>query len=219
MRIIITTTPNNKIIPFEYQQLLTGAIHKWLGSNNEEHDALSLYSFSWLKNGRAEKAGINFMYGATFFISSFDEGIIKKIITGIQNDPTMFCGMAVRELTIQQTPQFGNEASFSLASPVFIKRRLDDRIKFYYHDDDESDTFMTETLVKKLNEAGIDSKNVQVAFDKNYRNPSRKGTTYKGVKSIGSICPVIIKGTPEQIAFAWNVGLGNSTGIGFGALV
>jgi CRISPR/Cas system endoribonuclease Cas6 (RAMP superfamily) len=29
---------------------------------------------------------------------------------------------------------------------------------------------------------------------------------------------VIIKGTPEQLAFAWNVGLGNSTGIGFGAL-
>ena len=27
-----------------------------------------------------------------------------------------------------------------------------------------------------------------------------------------------LKGSPEQIAFAWDVGVGNSTGIGFGAL-
>ena len=39
-----------------------------------------------------------------------------------------------------------------------------------------------------------------------------------GIKNKASICPVIVKGTSEQIAFAWNVGVGNSTGIGFGAL-
>jgi CRISPR/Cas system endoribonuclease Cas6 (RAMP superfamily) len=31
-------------------------------------------------------------------------------------------------------------------------------------------------------------------------------------------CPIIIKGKPETKLFAWNVGLGNSTGIGFGAI-
>jgi CRISPR-associated endoribonuclease Cas6 len=127
--------------------------------------------------------------------------------------------MSVAELTIVQDPNFGIVKRFEVASPIFIKRHVGDRTKFYYYNDDEANALMTETLVNKLKKADLNHENVSVEFDKTYRNPTKKGTTYKGIKSIGSICPVIIKGTPEQIAFAWNVGLGNSTGIGFGALV
>jgi CRISPR-associated endoribonuclease Cas6 len=41
---------------------------------------------------------------------------------------------------------------------------------------------------------------------------------YKGIANKANWCPVIIKGRPETKLFAWNVGLGNSTGIGFGAI-
>ena len=56
-------------------------------------------------------------------------------------------------------------------------------------------------------------------FDENYSNPKIKGTFYKKHKKKGSICPVIIEVSPESIAFAWNVGIGNNTGMGFGALI
>ena len=42
--------------------------------------------------------------------------------------------------------------------------------------------------------------------------------TYNGIKNRASLVPIVIEGTTEQITFAWSVGLGNSTGIGFGAL-
>lgn len=52
MRLHLTTTSNTEIIPFEYQQKLVGVLHKWLGDANKEHGSLSLYSFSWLQNGK-----------------------------------------------------------------------------------------------------------------------------------------------------------------------
>ncbi|MGN9307593.1 CRISPR-associated endoribonuclease Cas6 [Enterococcus faecium] len=57
-----------------------------------------------------------------------------------------------------------------------------------------------------------------MSFDRTYYAAKTKLVYYKNIGNKTSICPVIIEGTPEQIAFAWNVGVGNSTGIGFGAL-
>lgn len=51
-----------------------------------------------------------------------------------------------------------------------------------------------------------------------YSGKRIKLMTYKGIKNKASMCPVIIKGTLQSKQFAWNVGIGNSTGIGFGAI-
>lgn len=45
MRIQLKISPNKEVVPFGYQHLLTGAIHKWLGEN-QEHGSSSFYSFS-----------------------------------------------------------------------------------------------------------------------------------------------------------------------------
>lgn len=42
--------------------------------------------------------------------------------------------------------------------------------------------------------------------------------TYRGIGNRANMCPVIIDGRPETKAFAWEVGIGNSTGIGFGSI-
>jgi len=90
-----------------------------------------------------------------------------------------------------------------------------------YHvsfDDENASDYLTETLKRKLSLAGLPIDNLKVSFDKNYHSPKTKIITYKGIGNRVNFCPVIVEGTPEQIAFAWNVGVGNSTGIGFGAL-
>jgi len=69
-----------------------------------------------------------------------------------------------------------------------------------------------------MKKAGLKSEGVSVRFDKNYDRPIRKKITYKGIGNKGSICPVVVEGNKEAVAFAWDVGIGNSTGIGFGAL-
>ena len=218
MRIHLNLTPNTRIVPFNYQQNLVGSFHRWLGKNTL-HDSLSLYSLSWLRKGKAVKNGLSFDNGAQWFISSIDTDMIRKLIMSIIEDPSVNWGMEVQEITIQQEPKFTNEAYFKVCSPVFIKRTMSKQIKYYLYSDPESGLLMTETLQHKLKSVGLNDSGVEVRFDSSYPNPQTKKITFNNIDSRASLCPVIIKGTPEQIAFAWNVGVGNSTGIGFGSLL
>ncbi len=222
MRIHLKLTPNKEPVPFNYQENLTGAVNKWMGKN-QDHDKISLYSFSWLTKGKTvkNKTGIknlNFESGTGFFISAWDEAIIKSIIDGIQKDPGIAFGFKVQEIIIQETPDFTSREHFEAASPIFIKRKIEDRIKYYYHDNKEAGDLLTETLKNKMKVAGIEDESLEIKFDPSYTRAYKKGTKYNGIQNIGSVCPVIIKAKPETKAFAWNVGLGNSTGIGFGAI-
>ena len=220
MRIYCKTTQNTSIVPYNYQSFLSGALHKWLGIN-EEHDDTSLYSFSWLMNGKGTDNGLNFQNGSQWFISAYNADFIKKIIQGIQKDPAMFHGLEVSEVVLSEDPQFKSGHIFKVANPVFIKRKIEDKKKFFYYDNPESASFLTETLSYKLEKAGLSSENVSVEFvpEALRDTPKLKGFTHKNIFNKGSLCPVRVNGTPEQLAFAWNVGIGSSTGIGFGALI
>ncbi|MEM6767880.1 MAG: CRISPR-associated endoribonuclease Cas6 [Bacteroidota bacterium] len=216
MRIYIRLTANEERVPFNYQQLLVGTFHKWLGSNNI-HDTTSLYSLSWLDHGIVNKHGFDFPNGATFFISAHDTSLVKQLIDAVQQDARLFCGMGAEELVLKPTPTFGEYQRYIVQSPILIKRKQGERIQFYYPENPESDSLMTETLRRKLKLAGL-SHNVRVSFDREYPRPVKKLCTYKGIKNKGTLNPVIVEGDPEAVSFAWEVGIGNSTGIGFGAV-
>lgn len=217
MRIHIQFISNGKRIPFNYQPVLTGALHKWIG-RNEIHDDISLYSFSWFMGGDASREGLRFNKEGHFFISSFDGEVLRKIIRGIQSDPLIGYGLTVKEVILQEDPAFQSAATFFCASPILIKRRTAQKEIHYTYDNQESDQYLTETLRTKLKKAGLSDKGVTVGFDRNYNAPRTKVIYYNSIGNKANLCPVKITGTPEQIAFAWNVGAGNSTGIGFGAL-
>lgn len=218
MRIHLKLSSNKEKVPYNYQSVLTGKFHKWLGTN-DFHDRISLYSFSWLRKAKGAKHGLNFPSGSTWFISSHDDDVIKKIIDGVRQDSHLAWGMLVQDIIIQETPSFGEEALFNVGSPVFIKRWKNDRAEFIYYYHDASESCLTDTLKHKLREAKMSEEGVSVEFDKNYKNPKTKVITFKDVKNKGSVCPVIVRGSSEQISFAWNVGVGNLTGIGFGSLI
>lgn len=223
MRIIIHTTPNSTVVPFDYQQKLVGTIHKWLG-NNEIHDKISLYSFSWLMNGKMIKdQGFTFPEGANFFVSFYEEEYLKILIRTILSDPEMFCGLEVRDVSVVNQPSFSEESqSFGLASPIFIKRLQEGtrNYKFYLYDDADSNRLMTETLKHKMQEAGLpEDEKLKVEFDLTYPRKRVKMVTIHGIKSKASMCPVVIHGSSESKLFAWTVGIGNSTGSSFGSLL
>jgi len=218
MRIYLKLTANKQACPFNYQQNLVGVLHKWLGKNTL-HDYLSLYSLSWLSAGRnIENRYLNFPNGATWFVSSHNNDLIKKLIKGIQTDPDVAFGMQVIEMAIKQTPDFGESMIFPVATPVLVQRTVGREKIQYGFDDPKVDELLTETFKNKMKKAGLKSEGVSVRFDKNYDRPIRKKITYKGIGNKGSICPVVVEGNKEAVAFAWDVGIGNSTGIGFGAL-
>lgn len=218
MRLHLRTTKSKELVPFNYQTFLTGALHKWIGKNNLHDERLSLYSFSWLFGGTALKNGLRFESGAQFFISVHDQQLLKSIIQGVRKEPKIAFGLDVNEVIIQEDPVFEKEQKFMTASPIFIKRTIEGKERHFEFHEMESSVLLTETLQNKLRKAGLDDAGVSVRFDMNYSNPKTKLVYYNQIGNKVNICPVIIKGTPDQILFAWNVGMGNSTGIGFGAL-
>ena len=217
MRIHLKIKTSNQIVPFNHQHLLTGVVHKWL-CWNQEHGALSLYSFSRLEAGRKAKDGLLFESGSSFFFSTWDENQAKQMIEGIQKDPEMFNGMQVTEVIMQPTPDLSEKELFYPASPVFIKRHDENRTEHIIYDDPRANQFLKETLENKMKKAGLTDETLDIRFDLSYHRAGTKLVTYKNIKNRANWCPVIIKGKPETKAFAWEVGLGNSTGVGFGAV-
>ena len=218
MRIYLKLTRNTELIPYNYQSFLTGALHKWMGENNVEHGQVSLYSFSWLQNMDAVENGLNTKFNSSFFISAHNDFTIKSILSGIREDPAVCFGIRVSDVIIQETPLFNSPQRFELASPVFIRRFIEEKDYHITYDDERSAGYLTETMKKKLLIAGLPDSGVRIRFEETYASPKTKVIKYKDIGNKVNICPVVVEGTPEQLSFVWNVGVGNCTGIGFGAL-
>ncbi|MCS7027585.1 MAG: CRISPR-associated endoribonuclease Cas6 [Bacteroidia bacterium] len=227
MRISIQFSPNKQPVDFNYIDLLIRRFHQWLGGNNEKHgEKLALYSFSWLQGKvkvikkveyNLEKSYLDFPEGAKWVISAWESDIINRIMVGIFNDHYGFYGMKAKQVWVEEPPQFGTSQIFRTISPILVKRYINNKTVYFTYDNPESDTFLTETLQNKLKKAGLDPE-VKVSFVKDYPSAKTRLVTHKNIQIKVNQCPVKVEGTPEQIEFAWNVGIGNSTGIGFGAI-
>lgn len=218
MRIYLRLSKNNKTVPFNYQELLTGVVHKWIGYENDVHGKSGRYSFSWIQNTSAIKKGINIENDSYFFIGSIDVDLIKQIIRGVLDSPEMFCGIHVIDIQIKNIPSFRNTEKFLMASPVFLKIKEEDKVRHVTLIDDDFEEVLTDSFKRKLERVGLSSEGVLITLNPETNFRKTKLVTYKGIMNKASLAPIIITGTQEQIAYAWSNGLGNSTGIGFGAL-
>lgn len=217
MRLNLNIKMGSYVIPFDHQHLLVGCIHKWLGWN-EQHGELSLFSFSRLFGGKAKNNGLSFERNATFFVSAFDENVIKQLLKGIREDPTMFFGLVVSDVFIEDDPDLSNKERFFPGSPVLIKRRAEETIEHILYTDSRASQLLKETLLTKMEKVGLSDDAFEIYFDETFYQAKTMLINYRGVQNKTSWCPVIIKGSPEVKLLAWHVGLGNSTGIGFGAI-
>jgi CRISPR-associated endoribonuclease Cas6 len=217
MRLHLKIKSNGQPVVFNHQHKLVGTIHKWLGWN-DHHGKVSLFSFSWLTGGKRVKDMLHFENSSSFFFSAYDEEIVKKLVSGIQQDPSMFDGLSVSELVIQENPDLSKVNSFQVASPILIKRRVGDRIDHILYDDPKASEYLKETIQTRMKEAGLVDESLEIHFDITSPYAKRKNLVYNNVNNICSWCPVVINAKPETKLFAWNVGLGNSTGIGLGAI-
>lgn len=220
MRLHLKSSPNSRIVPFDYQKNLVGVLHKWIGSN-EIHDLISLYSFSWLHDGVARFGGLDFGNGSSWFLSFHDEAKLKQVLLSILKDPEMFYGMKVTDVSIEETPDLTERELFYLASPVLIKYRnqKEGKITHYTYEDIQSSDLLKSTLLHKMEIAGLPLDNsLEIYFDNTYKHKKIKYVNYRNIRNKASMCPIYIKGKPDTKAFAWNVGIGNSTGVGFGSI-
>lgn len=221
VRLHFFLSPNVEPVPFDYQHYLTGAFHKWLG-HNTQHDEISLYSLSWLDGSSMTRGALNFPRGARFFISFHDDALAERVVNGALTDPEVCRGMRVMEINQQPTPRFGERHTFKVGSPVLAKsKEVEGKVRHFLYSDAEADGVLTATLRHKLDVAGHGAPHntVAVNFDRTYGSPKTKLVAIKNIHNRASICPVTVEGTPEAVAFAWNVGVGHGTGSGFGSLL
>ncbi|MEM1127905.1 MAG: CRISPR-associated endoribonuclease Cas6 [Bacteroidota bacterium] len=221
MRIILRLSPNTKPVPFDHLHNLTGAIHKWLGDNSL-HDGLSLYSFGWLRGGKPrDKQGLDFPRGSRWWISFYDATAAKACLRTLTRDPDVAFGMQIVEAQILDDGTFGPRQQFKTDGAVVTRERREDGSRRYllWHEP-EADEGLTRTLRGKLKAAGFTGQHLQTSlrFDRSYPGAKTKLSTIKGIKHKGSLCPIIVEGTPEAVAFAYTVGVGELTGSGFGGL-
>lgn len=221
MRLYFELSPNTEPVPWDYQHFLIGTLHKWLG-RNELHDGISLYSLSWLEGAVRENNALTFPRGGRWFMSFHDSRLTEIVESAALRDPLVCCGMRVLKIQRQETPLFGPRYRFKVASPVLAREKKENgSIKHLLYSDEGVDVNMTKTLMHKLDIAGMheESKGVQVSFDRTYKFARSKLVNIKGIKNKANFCPVIVQGTEKAVQFAWDVGVGNSTGSGFGSLL
>lgn len=221
MRLHLTTTPNTEPIPADYMPKMVGVLHKWLGKDNDEHGKISLYSFSALHGAKFGNQNVSCPNGAKFFISFYDIDKAKTIIKSVLNSPEMFAGLTVTDLTIEEDKDLSNREIFYFASPILVKSSggNNSQSKEYTFEDSDANIIMTKTLKTKMRLAGLpQDDDLEVKFDDSYANKKHTIFWYKGISMRVNKCPVIIKGSALTKTFAWNVGIGNSTGIGLGAI-
>ena len=230
MRLHFNLSPNTEPVSFAYQHKLTGVFHKWLAAN-DLHDAISLYSLSWLDGSRRVRDKLEFPGGAKWFVSFYEDEYAERLVSGALQQPEIFGGMTVTKIEQQTTPDFGTKYRFKVASPVFVKGKPpknDEQPHHYLYCEPESDELLTATMIHKMDAANREAneikftdadKQVKVSFDREFAHPKIKLVRIKTTDLKASICPVLVEGTTKAVQFAWNVGIGNSTGSCFGSLM
>jgi len=221
MRLHFQLSPNTQPVPFDYQHFLTGAFHKWVGTN-EVHDGLSLYSLSWLLGARPSEDGLSFPDGGSWFISAHDESLLHRLADSALIESDLCCGMRVLATRTQRTPELNERYIFKVGSPVLARsKQAEGKVRHLIFSDDEATEVLTQTLRHKLDKAGMNeaAASTHVRFDRSYRAARTKLVKINGISNRASICPVIVEGPAEAVQFAWNVGIGHLTGSGFGSLL
>lgn len=228
MRLQIEFSKNTEPVPFTYLSNLNGYLHKIIGENNEYHDDISLYSSSFLYDGKMskDKKSLDFKNGATWFISSIDDKLITTIAKNIYNNVNFAYGMELSGVKlVDEIPMLKgrNEYTVYPKSPVLLKQKDFENNKnvYYTFEDDVKITskIMKNILLKKINKSNVDisEDDFDLSFDKNYQGKKIKWITVKSVNNKTCVCPIIIKTKKEEVInFIRNVGLGHSTGSGFG---
>ena len=230
MKLKVEFSKNTEPVSFGYVSNLNGYLHKVLGSNNEYHDDISLYSTSFLYDGKISKNKkyFDFPNGAIWYVSSPDKDFITKFISNIYQNTNFAFGMKLKGVELVKS-EIKNEDGYYLfhtKSPILLKQRdFETRKNVYYtYEDDVKTTseLMKSIILKKAEKASMPIKNedFDISFDYEYPMKKIKWISIKTVNNKTSVCPVFIRTAKKEVAeFIYAVGVGHSTGSGFGFLL
>lgn len=175
----------------DYFTKLLGCVHKWIG-DNDLHDNTSLYNYSHIRHD-------------LFSFVAFDNEILNKVVIGISKDAHMFDDCCVSKIV--ERKRLWDKDEFYCLSPFFVKQ-ADKHLLF-----NSASKRAKDILNYKARLAGVELGEFDLKFINN-----RKTKLIK-IHNINNRCfvsNVKITGGDEVKKFATKVGIGSSTGCGFG---
>lgn len=142
---------------------------------------------------------------------------INLCFRGIKKDPAMFDGLVCDQIEILNQ-YVADQSVFLPQSPILVK----------YYDKNEShhltfhdpcvNYFMKSIIFRKLLIAGIQPEEFSISFISNHPEATTKLVKYRDISMRANWCPVSIHSSDMIKQFILDVGVGHSTGIGFGMI-
>lgn len=217
MRFNIYFTKPNVNIPINNQKELNSFIHRCLGKDNKYHDTFSDYSISSLQGGKYDgNNSLIFTEEPYITVSSLNFEFIGKMMYGVQFNNEKLFDMTV--LRIEPLGEFNVRQYFDKVvtiSPILLKN-IDRKTKLTIKDDLWLER-LNEQSKNKLKYIGIEDETFHIEI-RNKEKAKTKNIHVGEVFNPSTMISLEIYGKPNTRIALYNLGLGNSTGSGFGAI-
>lgn len=245
MRIKVNFSPNTEEVP-NNNSIMLEYVHRCLGRDNEYHDKASSYNVSHFYGGDLVEGKtnlLNFPNGGYFIISSGDDKFINSFLLGLLNNSEISYGMKYKNVEHIKEIFFDGWNHFATLSPFIIKKilgkneysfltlngeykRVDGK---YLATKDEGYDFqevIKNYLVNKLSkiDSSINLSSLIIKIDecdkdgKKHNKHKVKKVYVKNVVNYANQCQLSIFCSKKVAQLLYNIGIGQSTGAGFGAI-
>ena len=215
----------NAILSNNNQSLLNSYIHNCLGRNNIYHDAQSNYSISMLYGGTLDKINKKVIVNDKIFflVSSFDDVFLDLLIGKISENPVLTEGLNLYSIELVNEYIYDGYNHFRTFSPFLIKNKDGIGITIDSFDGScERFSKHIEPLIKnklmKINE----NLNLKINFD-NFNIKVEWSRSANRILKTGCIkvnnCGFTLTSNKEVANLLYNIGIGQSTGAGFGTII
>lgn len=217
MRLKINLTNPTTEVPVNNQHELNGFIHTILGKGNPYHDTMSDYSISSLQGGKLkdDKKTLRFESNPYFFVASQNKDFLDDFITGAMTRSASFFGMKFNGFDVGCDFQPNRYCDDIITiSPILIRDQNDRKITF---DNPNWIDCIKENCIGKLKHHGIVDPTFNIELIKTEKSKQKciwVGTVFNPCSSVR----LKVFGKKKTRETLYCLGIGNSTGSGFGAV-
>lgn len=244
-RILLKFKPNLMPVPINFQTMQNVYIYgKCFDGDKELHDSTNLHCTSQLYGGKLKDNSIEFKNGGLISFSTINESIMRKLIMGAFKHKDLFCGMEFDCVDAVFEKFYNGCNHFSTLSPFVFKENDRDSYKYVVFNDprflskisektkknkliildypefSEYATNRTKNKLLKIDpELDLTKFKIEIHPHKNHK--IKKTIIKKGNSDVvvfSNQCQLSIYGNSKVSELIYNVGLGQSTGSGFGTI-
>lgn len=239
LKIILKSKKNRLKIPFNYNHIVSAIIYnkiydlefaqKLHSSNSYKFftfSSIHIHKFKQLKDGFLSQNGT-----IDFLISSPDDYLIKTLVEGFLEDQTVrFINedLLVQKIELLPVPDFEEKVNVKTLSPIITrtKKEVDGELKTWDLNpaDEQFYRNLEKNLINKYKEFNeLEETDKKIRISSEMRQVKRKRITIdKGEEQTfhrAFLMDLVLEGDLDLIKFAYDAGLGEKSGLGFGMVV